>query len=442
MYLLYTFALSLLFIALLPYFVYQAFRHGKYRGSFKQRMGFLPDQLRSDGRSTIWIHTVSVGEFNAARPLISQLGNNFPDHRIVVSTITLTGQRLAASATESFDKTFYFPFDWNFTVRRALNHVNPDVVVILETELWPNFLRECHRRGIITVIANGRISPGSLKGYMRVRRFISRVLADVSLLAMQSEADAERIISLGAPQSRVRVCGNLKYDVVNKDDDAAFNELCQNIDEQFALSSSQNLIVAGSTAQGEEKILLEAFRSIRNEKRLENARLLFAPRHPERFEEVAGLIRQANFSFSRRSQPSAQSDSTDVILLDTIGELGAAYRFAAIVFVGGSLVPRGGHNIIEPAACAKPVIVGPHMENFRAIAADFTAADALVQIKSDSNQTESLAREFTRLLVDRKDAAQMGARAREILLSNRGATLCTIEAIQKMMEMMGKNRLA
>jgi 3-deoxy-D-manno-octulosonic-acid transferase len=438
MYLLYTFALSLLFIALLPYFAYQALRHGKYRGSFKQRMGLLPEELRSDSAPTIWIHTVSVGEFNAARPLISQLRNNFPDHRIVVSTITLTGQRLAASAAESFDKNFYFPFDWNFTVRRSLDHINPVIVVILETELWPNFLRECHRRGITTVIANGRISQKSFKGYMRVRKFISRVLADVSLLVMQSENDAERIISLGAQQSKVKVCGNLKYDLADKDKEDSFNKLCQNLDEQFAFSSSHNLIVAGSTAQGEEKILLEVLRSIRNENGLEDTRLLVAPRHPERFEEVASLIRQSNFSFSRRSQSSAASVNTDVILLDTIGELGAAYRFASVVFVGGSLVPRGGHNIIEPAACAKPVIVGPHMENFRAITTDFTNADALIQIKSDSNQVESLAREFTRLLSDRKIAEQIGARGREILIRNRGATICTIEVIQKLMS---ENRL-
>lgn len=432
MYLLYSFALSLIFIAVLPYFTYQALRHGKYRGSFKQRLGLLPAELSDNLRPTIWVHTVSVGEFNAARPLISQLSDRLPDHRIVVSTITLTGQRLAASSTEAFDKTFYFPFDWNFAVRRALDHINPSLVVILETELWPNFLRECRRRKIITVIANGRISAGSFKGYKRARKFISRVLADVSLFVMQSEIDTERVLELGAPKSKVKVCGNLKYDFIDRSDDARFLDLCRSLDDQLALSASSKLLVAGSTAQGEEKIILEALRSVRSHRGLEDTRLMIAPRHPERFEEVASLIKQSGFSFARRSHPSESSNEADVILLDTIGELNAAYRFASLVFVGGSLVARGGHNIIEPAACARPIIVGPHMENFRAIADDFTRADALVQLKpEDSNPAEALAREFVRLLVDRTAAEAMGARAREILLKNRGTTRCTVEAITK-----------
>lgn len=433
MYLLYSFALSLLFIALLPYFIYQAVRYGKYRGSFKQRAGFLPAELRDDRRPTIWVHTVSVGEFNAARPLLAQLRNTFPNYRIVVSTITLTGQRLAASAVGSFDQAFYFPFDWNFSARRALDRVNPALVVILETELWPNFLRECRRRKIVTLIANGRISPASMRGYRRTRGFIGRVLADVSLLVMQSEEDARRAVELGAPQSKVLVCGNLKYDVEEKEN-ARFADLCRNLDRQFALSSSKRLIVAGSTAQGEEKILVESLRAVRSHSGLESARLLIAPRHPERFEEVAALIREFGFRFARRSQLSDASDKADVILLDTIGELNAAYRFASVVFVGGSLVARGGHNVIEPAACARAIIVGPHMENFRAIAQDFLRADALVQITSkDSNQTESLAREIARLLSDRAEAEAMGERAREILIRNRGATLCTLAAIEKIM---------
>jgi len=432
MYLLYSFALTLLFFAALPYFIYQALRHGKYQGSFRQRMGFLPAELKDNSRPTIWVHTVSVGEFNAARPLISQLKESLPDHTIVVSTITLTGQRLAASATGSFERAFYFPFDWNFAVRRSLDHINPALVVILETELWPNFLRECRRRKIVTVIANGRISAGSFKGYRRARKFISRVLADVSLLVMQSEMDAERVLKLGAPQPKVRICGNLKYDVIDKSEDSGFIELCRSLDNQFALSASSKLIVAGSTAQGEEKIILESLRSVRSQRGLETVRLLIAPRHPERFEEVFSLIKQSGFSFARRSQPSASSNKADVILLDTIGELNAAYRFASLVFVGGSLVARGGHNVIEPAACARAIIVGPHMENFRAIAADFINADAMIQIKpADLNPAQSLAGEFTQLLVDRAAAEAMGARAREILLRNRGTTLCTVEAITK-----------
>ncbi|HKP86750.1 MAG TPA: glycosyltransferase N-terminal domain-containing protein, partial [Blastocatellia bacterium] len=214
MYFLYSLAFSLLFLAMLPYFIYQAIRHGKYAASFKQRMGWLPAKLENDSRQTVWVHAVSVGEFLAAKPLIERIRREMPESRIVVSTTTLTGQRLASNQADApYDATFYFPFDWSFTVRRALVRVNPSMVIILETEIWPNFLRECRRLRVATIIANGRISPRSFARYRRVRRFLSRALEDLTLLLMQSEADAERASALGAPTDRVRVCGNLKYDV-------------------------------------------------------------------------------------------------------------------------------------------------------------------------------------------------------------------------------------
>ena len=260
-------------------------------------------------------------------------------------------------------------------------------MVILETELWPNFLRQCRKLSVATVIANGRISPRSFARYRRVRSFIKRVINDASLLVMQSESDRERAIELGADPSRVRVCGNLKYDLAGSTE----NNLHDELDDQFALSSSPRLIVAGSTAPGEEKILLDALKRVRAQTGLEDARLLIAPRHPERFNEVAGLISQSGFKLARRSElrrAATKGDQSDVILLDTIGELAAVYRFAAVVFVGGSLVPRGGHNIIEPALYAKPIIVGPHTENFRQIVSDFSRADALVQVSSTVAQAE------------------------------------------------------
>ncbi|MCI0488186.1 MAG: 3-deoxy-D-manno-octulosonic acid transferase [Blastocatellia bacterium] len=454
MYFFYSLALTLLFLALLPYFIYQAVRHGKYAGSFKQRLGRLPASFGSDSRPTIWVHAVSVGEFNAARPLIESLRREMPSRRLVVSTTTLTGQQLAqAQVPDAFDAAFYFPFDWAFAVRRALDQVNPEAVIILETELWPNFLRECRRRGVMTAVVNGRFSPRSFARYLKWRRFTSRMLADVSLLIMQSEADGERARQLGAPVGNVRVCGNLKYDV--RDNESALldsesadglraSNLQEELDRQFALSDSPRLIVAGSTAPGEEKISLAALHEARACSGLEDARLILAPRHPERFDEVAALIEQSGFSFARRSEAVslsaahggavegsewAASRGTDVILLDTIGELASVYRFAAVVFVGGSLVPRGGHNIIEPAVYAKPIIVGPHTENFRQIVSDFASRHALVQ----SETVESFAREVIRLLSDRKSAEEMGARAQAILLENRGATPCIIAAIRERM---------
>ncbi|HWP44313.1 MAG TPA: 3-deoxy-D-manno-octulosonic acid transferase [Blastocatellia bacterium] len=437
MYFLYSLALSLLFLALLPYFVYQAVRHGKYASSFRERMGRLPEGLRPEGRPVIWVHAVSVGEFNAARPLIDSLKERLPRHALLVSTTTLTGQRLArASVSRSIDGAFYFPFDWAFTVRRSLDRIAPDLVVILETELWPNFLRECRRRNVPTVVANGRLSQRSYRRYLKARAFIARVLRDVSLLVMQSEADAGRARSLGAPSHLVRVCGNLKYDIPSSLE--APSELCQKLDDRFALSSSRHLIIAGSTAPGEEMILLDSLLRIRSQPGLEDVRLVIAPRRPERFDEVAELIARYGFKLARRSEAGAEADSraSDVILLDSIGELSSVYRFAAVVFVGGSLVPHGGHNIIEPAAFARPIIVGPHTENFRQVVSDFASGQAIVEIgESGDAASGSFAREAIRLLSDREAAEALGQRARAILLRNRGATRCTVEAIIEMMQL-------
>lgn len=462
MYLLYSFAFSLLFLLLLPYFIYQAIRHGKYASSFTERLGWLPATVQYDGRPTVWVHTVSVGEFLAAKPLLEHLRRELQGWRVIVSTTTLTGQRLArAEPSARLDGVCYFPFDWRFAARRALNRIQPSLVVILETELWPNFLRACRERQVPAIIANGRISPRSFARYRRVHRFIARTLADVSLLVMQSEADAERARLLGARARRVRVCGNLKYDVPVADHppSAIANpqaEIAAQLDAQFALSSSLHLIVAGSTAPGEERIVLATLNEVRKQPGLADARLVIAPRHPERFNEVASLLAQSGLRVVRRSQAKAvaatgAADDTnaatdakspvaderraaDVILLDTIGELAALYRFAAVVFVGGSLVPRGGHNIIEPAVYAKPIIVGPHTENFRQIVADFAHLDAVRQITATGDRlANAFTREVIDLLVDRAAAQAMGERARQILLRNGGATRCTMAAIKEVL---------
>jgi 3-deoxy-D-manno-octulosonic-acid transferase len=471
MYLLYSFVLSLLFLVLLPYFLYQAARHGKYAGSFKERLGWLPESVRSDSRKTIWVHAVSVGEFLAARPLIERLKSDLPAALIVVSTTTVTGQELARSHSHLLGAAFYFPFDWKFSVRRALARVNPSIVIILETELWPNFLRECRNRGVVTVLANGRISARSFRRYKLVGRPFRHAIEDLSLMIMQSEMDAERARQLGAPASLVRVCGNLKYDQagdggrgpgIREETQAGPHPPTLNpyVEIDHRLASLRHLIVAGSTAPGEEEILLASLRDVRGHSGLEDARLLLAPRHPERFDEVGRLIARAGFAFVRRSglrdssahtvlgeeagddgsqieTPSRPDEAAgdgawDVILLDTIGELASIYRFAAVVFVGGSLVPRGGHNIIEPAVFARPIVVGPHTENFRQIVLDFLRADAVVQITAAGNDApNSLARELIRLLSDGECARAMGERARDILLKNQGATDCTVAAIKE-----------
>ncbi|MBI3653387.1 MAG: 3-deoxy-D-manno-octulosonic acid transferase [Acidobacteria bacterium] len=489
MYFLYSFALAILFALLLPYFLFQGCKHGKYFGSFKERLGHLPDAILDSSKPTLWVHTVSVGEFNAARPLLAQLKNQFAQYRLVVSTTTMTGQSLArAACPQPLDAVFYFPFDWNFSVRRALDKIQPAAVIILETELWPNFLRECRKRRIKTLVVNGRISPRSFARYSQVRNFIRRVLNDVTLLVMQSPDDAERAQALGAPASRLQVCGNLKYDVsipslasgVRRPASAAASaELTgqpakrdangAELDARFNLSASKHLLVAGSTASGEEEILLQALREIHKQDGLEDTRLLIAPRRPERFNEVAKLIADNRFTLARRSEhrrdkvnhhagplesrdektsPESRDEKTspesrdklvtnvaaqtaEVILLDSIGELAAVYEFAAVVFVGGSLVAVGGHNIIEPAAFAKPIVVGAHTENFRQIIGDFAHAEAVVQINTTAeNLTGELTRALIRLLSDTEAAQAMGERAAKLLLENRGATDCALAAIR------------
>ena len=471
MYLLYSLVLTLLFLALLPYFAYQAARHGKYAGSFMERLGWLPESVGGGGKRTIWVHAVSVGEFLAARPLIQRLKKELPNTRVVVSTTTLTGQRLARSQTALLDSVFYFPFDWSFTVRRSLAKVNPSAVIILETELWPNFLRECGRRGVTTVLANGRISVRSFRRYQIVGRPLRRAIGNFSLMIMQTEADAERARQLGAAPARVHVCGNLKYDfdlsessitqvsefgtpiadVHASHSEVGRAEKFSNSDDRYTDSMSYPLIVAGSTAPGEEEMLLAALQEVRTSIGLEDTRLLLAPRRPERFDEVARLIRRSQFKLMRRSDHTADTSfagsrdsesrrpiaelsseerSWDILLLDTIGELASLYRVASVVFVGGSLVPRGGHNIIEPAAFAKPVIVGPHTDNFRQIITDFVKEQAIVQIQS----SDALSKELKHLLSEPEQAVAMGERARNILLTNRGAAERTVAMIRELME--------
>jgi 3-deoxy-D-manno-octulosonic-acid transferase len=286
-----------------------------------------------------------------------------------------------------------------------------------------------------------------------------RVIDDLSLIIMQSEADAQRARKLGARDDRVVVCGNLKYDAmgdgawglaVGERADANSQTLTPNPHDEIERASSKRVIVAGSTSEGEEQLLLSALREVRRRSGLEDTRLVLAPRHPERFEEVASLIARSGFSFARRSQARrsgaaepgvpgaavavATTPAEDVILLDSIGDLAYAYRFAHVVFVGGSLVPRGGHNIIEPAAFAKPIIVGRHTDNFREIVSDFIRANALVQITVGEEQIATkLASEFINLLSDRERAQAIGARALGVLLAHRGATSCTMNAIKKLL---------
>jgi 3-deoxy-D-manno-octulosonic-acid transferase len=431
MYLAYSFLLTLGFLLLVPRFVFHAFSHGKYVAGFRERLGSVrrnPDNKRP----VVWLHCVSVGETQAARPLVRHLQKAFPQYSLVVSTITLTGQRLARDVFKNeADNIFYFPFDWRWSVRRTLANVDPDVVLIMETELWPNFLRECRRRRIPVGLVNGRISRQSFRRYRLIKFFFKRVVADLNIAVMQSEGDEQRIHALGFPAENLFTSGNLKFDAGAM---PAATSATADIRKRFSLDDSVPLILAASTHASEEKIILESFRQLRTG--VQKPRLMLAPRHPERFQEVAALLQSSGLTWSRRTTTPQQSDSVcEVILLDTIGELPAAYPLAAIVFVGGSIAKKGGHNVLEPAAAAACVVTGAHTDNFEAIVNLLDENNAIVQLPplEDREAAQRLAEVLCDLLIKPQLRKDLGERARQLVVDNQGAAAKTIELLSPLL---------
>jgi 3-deoxy-D-manno-octulosonic-acid transferase len=420
----YSILLTLASILALPWFLWKGRATGKYLRTFQERMGRLPVYLNVDGDRSIWIHAVSVGEVLAARPLVATLRQRLPGYRIFVSTTTMTGNAVAKKSIRGIDGLLYAPFDFPHPVRHALEVLNPSVLVLVETELWPNLIHEAHRRGTRVAVVNGRLSPRSFPRYRRIRRLLRPVLAEVDAFLMQGEPHAERIRELGAAPERVQVTGNLKFDAVEP----------SRLPERLARllvggAEKRPLWVAGSTVEGEEPLVLSAFHRVRE--RVPRARLLVAPRHPERFASVPGLIEASGFRCLRRStlDPAAwQGD--EVMLLDSLGELAQVYALASVVFVGGSLVSSGGHNILEPAVAGKAVLVGPHMENFQEIANEFRGAQALVQVAS----AEELGSEVAALLLDERRRGGLGERARELVDRNRGAVARSADALAALLK--------
>ncbi len=428
MYFIYRLLLGLGFLILLPRFLLDALRHGKYVAGFRERLGSVAP-LQTNGGPVIWVHCVSVGETQAARPLIQGLLQRFPDHAIAVSTITLTGQQLAGDTFKHTAATvFYFPFDWSWSVRRTLKAINPSAVLIMETELWPGFLAECQRRQIPVALVNGRLSEKSFSRYRHIKRFMTRVLSSISLALMQTEADAERLRALGMDISKTFVCGSLKFDAgAIPDTGTTTSELR----ERFSLTNDNQLILAASTHDPEERMMLEAFKQLR-QKHGHAVRLMIAPRHPERFREVAILIEQSGLTSTRRSSPVAGTDGgCDVILLDTIGELQSVYPLASVVFVGGSIANTGGHNILEPAAVGASIVTGPHTFNFELIVETFANADAIVQMPAmtEAEGTNELTRVILELLSNPERRRTLGERARDLVSENLGATARALDLL-------------
>jgi len=441
-YLFYSLITLLALVALSPYFLYQALRHNKYVGSVRQRLGYLPVSLNLDGDESIWVHAVSVGEVLAARSLISDLRHRYPTLRLFLSTTTLTGQQLARRSVGDVDGVFYFPFDWTFSVRRTLNRVRPRLFVMIETEIWPNLLRECRRRGVRTVLVNGRISYRSFPRYRLIRPFFRRVLADVDRFCVQGDEAARRLVELGADPARITVTGSLKFDALDVAPPPGRGR--SRVLRFFAMSPNRPVLVAGSTFKGEETAVVRAFNLLRGRvaqrpdepalgggrsataDRPGNPLLVVAARQPERFAEVERLCRQEGLSTIRRTElPIDAEPRADAVVLDTIGELAELYQIATVVFVGGSLVPAGGHNILEPAVFGKPIVFGPHMENFAEIAEAFLANGAAIQVRSPRELDEVI----VSLMGDPVRRARLGAAARALVEANRGAKDRTLAAI-------------
>jgi 3-deoxy-D-manno-octulosonic-acid transferase len=428
MYALYSLVSLALFIVVSPYFLLQAIRYKKYIGSLRQRLGFLPISFNVDGEQSIWIHAVSVGEALTARALAADLKTRYPKLRLYLSTTTIAGQQVARGSLSNVDGVFYFPFDWTFIVRRTLNIVRPRLFVMMETEIWPNLLRECRKRGVRTIVINGRISSRSYPRYRLVRPFFRRVLADVDRFCMQGEESARRLVDLGADAARVVVTGSLKFDSLELPASPVHGKPRGRVLRFFRLSANRTVIVGGSTMKGEEAAVLRAFSRIKAA--MPTALAILAPRQPERFAEVERLARGAGFVTVRRSElPIDAEPRADVVVLDTIGELAQIYQCATAVFVGGSLVDHGGHNILEPAVFGKPIVFGPHMQNFKEIADAFLAHDAAVQVQSDRELSETL----LMLVSDSVRRAGLGAAARALVEANRGAKTKTLAVVDELL---------
>ncbi len=455
MYFIYSFLMGLAALLLVPYWLVQGLRNGKYLSNLGERLGFsFPALANLPANSTgaIWIHAVSVGEALSGITLARRLKETYPHRPLIISTTTQTGQALARDRMPFADAVIYFPLDWAFCVRRALNAVRPSVVLVLETEIWPNFLREAGRRKIPVLFVSGRISDRSFARYQRylgvfgffLRPFLGNALSNASAFLMQSEKDAQRVRAMGATADRVLLSGNLKYDLELPAPTPLSNWLAAEIKR----SGRSPIIVAGSVVATEEPHALIAFGTLQGE--YPKALLVLAPRKPECFDEAAEFIDESHRKFIRRSQlpiagPSQSqavhppdnstipSDVT-VLLIDSIGELASLYALADGAFVGGSLVSSGGHNILEPAAFGKIPVFGPSMENFSEIASRFVSAGAAIQVESPEDAGVA----WIELFRDPERMKKMGETARHLVADSRGATDRAMAEIAKRLDGAGQ----
>ena len=407
-----------------PYWIVRMATSGRYRAGLAGRLGRVPDELRAAvaGRNVIWLHAVSVGEVMAATQLIRELRAALPGWVIAVSTTTATGQRLARERLPE-SPVFYLPLDFAFVIQRYLRVLHPKTLVLMESELWPNLIDRCARGGIPIAVVNARISDRSLPRYLRLRRLWRPLLEKISLYLAQSQENADRLVRIGAPADRVHATGNLKYDVRTAKTNALTESLRANLPTDAAV------VVCGSTLDGEERMLLDAWPTVLAAE--PRAVMVLAPRHPDRFAAVETLIAERGFSTQKASEFGQHPVSVlpgSVFLLDTIGDLASIYSLGTLAFVGGSLIPSGGHNPLEPAQFGVPVLVGPSFQNFREIVDAMQSSDAIRIVPA-----EALAATIVDMLRHTSEAQSMGERGRAVFEAQSGATPRTIEALLKLL---------
>jgi 3-deoxy-D-manno-octulosonic-acid transferase len=421
MYSLYSTLLLLWLLVASPYWLWQMLRHGKYRAGLAERLGRVPLRLKFERAPVIWIHAVSVGEVLAISGLVTELRVRLPAYRLLISTTTATGQKLAGDRFGK-ENVFYFPLDFRFAVLPYLRALRPRLIVIAETELWPNLLRYARSMGVPVAVVNARISDRSFPGYRRFRPWATRVLENIDLFLAQTDEDRKRLLDIGAPRDRVLVSGNLKFDLPAAKPAAVVSRLR----EAIAAASSGPTLVCGSTMDDEEALLLNAFKNVLAS--YPKTVMVLAPRHPERFEKVAGLVAELGVRVWRRSLWNGEPVSGGVFLLDTIGELASMYSLADVAFVGGSLTPRGGHNILEPAQFGVPIVIGVSYENFRDIVNMFRARDAIRVVGP-----AELPLALLELLGNPAERAALGQRAADAARQQSGTTARTADALVKLL---------
>lgn len=411
-----------------PVVFYRMLRQDRYRRGWSQRLGKI-DRRTSD-KPCLWIHAVSVGEVNAARTLVDRLKTQMPDYEVVISATTDTGLARARALYEKDYSVFYFPFDISWIMARAVKRINPAAILLMELELWPNMAALARRKNIPIVIVNGRISDNSFPKYRRIRRLIKPMFRRVALVLAQTREYADRFIALGCDADKVLVTSSLKYDTART---SGAVDGADRLAEQIRLNANR-LWVAGGTGPGEEKIVLDVFKKLKARDEFSDLRLAVVPRKPERFDEVAALIDAAGFGYVRYSALK-QSDTVTrarptVILGDTMGDLKKFYALAEVVFVGRTLVPMGGSDMMEPAALGKCTLFGPHTFNFKQTVEVLLAGQGAVEV-ADEN---ALYEQTLKCLTDKTYAAQIAANGQNVIKQNQGATQKSIEAIQKLLQ--------